>query len=94
MDFILTRGKDFVEHFDFKNEKGRSVPLPRGLIRLVLERGTFAREYRVNEGLTRGRSQIVWRIDGKDSANFEFSTLYYTLYLNDAELVRGVLKVQ
>lgn len=94
MDFLLKKGIDFRENFDFKNENHKAIVVPAGEYRLILERGEFGREYRVGSGLTKTRNTITWFISGKESKNFEFSTLYYTLYMNDVDIVRGVLKVQ
>lgn len=94
MDFFLRKGIDFRENFDFKNENHKPIVVPVGEYRLILERGDFGREYKVGSGLTKTRNTIAWSIPGKESKDFEFSTLYYTLYMNDVEIVRGVLKVQ
>lgn len=94
MDFFLRRGVAFKEQFNFKNDKGKPLPVPGGLYKIILERGTFAREYRANSGLSRLRSALVWEISAEESLDFEFSTMYYTLYLNDQEVTRGVLKIQ
>lgn len=94
MDFFLRKGVNFKEHFDFKNEKQKAIPTPSGEYKIVLERGAFARVYTVGDGLLRLRTSIEWTISGKESENFEFTTMYYTLYLNDVEVTRGVLKVQ
>lgn len=94
MDFFLRKGVDFIEHFNFKNDAGKDIALPSGVFKLYLVRGSFAREYTVGAGLVRNRNSIVWKITKEQSQDFEYSTLYYTLYLDDTELVRGVLKVQ
>jgi hypothetical protein len=94
MDFVLIRGKPFAEHFDFKNAKGRSLVPPEGLYRLVVEHGDFVREYRIGRGLTKTRSAINWNLAAKETADFEYSTMYYTLYLDSNELARGVLRIQ
>lgn len=95
MDFLLSRGRDFEEEFNFKNPKGRLIALPAGRFRLILEHGDFAREFTVeNHGLSRTRTQVTWRIPAEQGADFEYSTLYYTLYLEDSELARGILRVQ
>lgn len=95
MNFVLVRGKDFLEHFDFKNDQGSPIALPAGVFRVVLERGGFAREYTVaNGGLTQHSTRVEWRIPASDSSSFDFNTMYYTLYLDSQELARGVVKVQ
>jgi len=95
MNFTMTRGKDFYEFFEFKNSQGKPIAMPSGKFRVVLERGGFAKEYTVlNGGLQRLRNRVNWRIPASDTADFEFSTMYYTLYLEDRELIRGVIKVQ
>lgn len=95
MNFVMTRGKEFAEHFDFKNAQGKPIAMPSGHFRVVLERGGFAREYTVlNGGLSRLTNRVNWRIPASDTADFGFNTLYYTLYLEDRELARGVIKVQ
>lgn len=94
MNFLLVRGRDFQEHFDFKNGQGKLIPLPAGKFRVVLERGGFAREYTSGNGLSLQRNRVIWSIKGEQSNDFEFTTMYYTLYLNDREITRGVLKVQ
>lgn len=95
MNFLLVRGKDFQEHFDFKNAQGKPIALPAGVFKVVLERGGFAREYTIlNRGLSRTMNRITWRIPSSESLGFEFNTMYYTLYLDDRELARGVLKIQ
>lgn len=94
MDFLLTRGRDFQEHFDFKNEKGQPLSTPAGVYRLLVTRGDFAREYTAGHGLSRQRTGIIWKISAKETQDFEYRTLYYTLYVDDQELARGVLKVQ
>ena len=95
MNFTLVKGKDFTEHFDFKNEQGKSIALPPGTFRVILERGEFVREYTVlNRGLSRLRNRISWRIPAEESASFDFTTMYYTLYLEDREITRGMLKIQ
>lgn len=94
MDFLLTKGEAFEERFDFKNDKQKAIALPAGEYRIVLQRGTWVREYRVNSGLSRTRTSITWKIPASATQDFEYRTLYYTLYLNDSELVRGVIKVQ
>lgn len=91
MDFVLFRGKEFSEDFNFKNPEGKSIALPNGDFKLVLERGRFAKVFRLGEGLTRTRTSVTWTIDDTD---FEYSTLYYTLYLDDKELARGIIRVQ
>lgn len=93
MDFLLIKGKDFSENFNFKNSQGKSIALPNGEFRLTLERGSFGRVYTLGNGLTRTRTNVTWRIDAEDT-NFEYSTLYYTLYLDDQELARGIVRVQ
>jgi hypothetical protein len=95
MDFLLVKGRAFKEHFNFKNENGKLRALPNGKYKIVLERGAFAREYTVeNRGLMKQRTEITWNISAQESANFEYTTLYYTLYLDETELARGVLKIQ
>lgn len=94
MDFLLVRGSDFQERFDFKNESGRSIVLPAGEYKIIVQRGDFAREYTVGQGLSRTRTAITWRITAQQTQDFDYRTLYYTLYVGDRELVRGVLKVQ
>lgn len=95
MNFVVTRGKPFHEYFEFKNAQGRPIAMPAGVFRLVLERGGFVREYTVsNSGLQRLMNRINWNIAEEETANFEFSTLYYTLYLDERELARGIVKVQ
>lgn len=95
MNFVLTRGKPFREFFEFKNAQGRPITMPAGEFRLVLERGSFVREYNVARGgLQRSMNKINWTIAAEDTVDFEFSTLYYTLYLDDRELVRGIIRVQ
>lgn len=95
MNFTLVKGKDFEEHFDFKNSEGKTIALPQGQFRVVLEHGAFAREYTVqNRGLVKSRSRVVWRVAGTDSNDFEFTVMYYTLYLNDEEITRGIVRVQ
>lgn len=95
MNFQLARDKDFLEHFDFKNAQGRPIALPAGEFKIILERGGFSRDYTVaNGGLRRQMNRINWRIPAADTKDFEFSTMYYTLYLNNQEVTRGVLKIQ
>lgn len=95
MNFILTKGRDFSEHFNFRNAQGRAVALPSGTFRIALERGSFIQEYTVeNGGLARYSGRLDWRISSKDSQDFDFTTMYYTLYLNDSEVTRGILRVQ
>ena len=94
MDFLLTRGRDFQEHFDFKNNRGKPISAPAGSYKLTVTRGDFAREYTPGRGLSRQRTGIIWKIPAKETQDFEYRTLYYTLYVDDQELVRGVLKVQ
>lgn len=85
---------DFLETFDSKNSQGKPIALPAGNYRLVLERGGFVREYTPGKGLIKNRTQIVWQIKGTESKSFEFTTMYYTLYVNDTQLARGVLRIQ
>jgi len=94
MDFVLIRGKDFSEPFNFKNAHGKSIAMPNGVYKIVLERGTWAREYTLYHGLSRTRNQITWMIPAEESADFAYNVMYYTLYLNDDELARGVLRIQ
>jgi len=94
MDFVLLKGKDFSEPFNFKNAHGKSIAMPNGTYRVVLERGTWAHEYTIGNGLARTRTNITWTIPAEESANFAYNVMYYTLYLNDDELARGVLRVQ
>lgn len=94
MNFTLVRGKDFIEHFDFKNAQGKPIALPLGKFRLVVERGGYARQYTDGAGLIRQRNRLTWKIGAEDSNDFEFTVLYYTLYLNDNEITRGILRVQ
>lgn len=95
MNFLLVKGKDFEEHFEFKNAQGESIAMPSGQYKIILERGAFAREYTVlNDGLQNLRNRVNWRIPASQSKDFAFSTMYYTLYLNDLELARGVLRIQ
>lgn len=95
MNFVMTSGKDFLEFFEFKNAQGKPIAMPSGQFRIVLERGAFAREYTVlNGGLQRLMNRVNWRIPAADIENFDYNTLYYTLYLEDRELARGVIKVQ
>jgi hypothetical protein len=94
MNFTLFKGKDFRETFDFKNSQGKSIALPPGNFSVVLERGGFAKEYTVaNGGLTRSYNSVGWKIAKEDSSNFEFTTMYYTLYLEDREITRGLLRI-
>lgn len=94
MNFLLERGKDFQESFDFKNATGKAIALPAGQFRVVLERGGFAREYTPGNGLSPQRTRIVWTIKAKQIDDFEFATMYYTLYLNNDEITRGILRIQ
>ena len=94
MNFTLIRGRDFSENLDFKNAQGKPIALPSGSFRILLERGTFAREYTPGAGLTRMRNGLVWKISAQESNDFEFTTMYYTLYLNDNEIIRGILRIQ
>jgi len=95
MNFVLIRGKDFSEHFNFKNAKGSPIVLPNGTFKIVLERGSFAREYTVENGkLSKMRNRVVWSIPSAESIDFEFSTMYYTLYVEDREIARGLLRIQ
>jgi len=93
MDFVLFKGRDFSEPFNFKNPTGKSIYIS-GDIKLILERGSWAREYTPGHGLSKTRTQVTWTIPSEESANFAYNTMYYTLYLNDTELVRGILRVQ
>lgn len=94
MDFLLYKGRNFTEHFDFKTKDQKPKALPNGVYRVVVERGSFAREYTVGEGLTRQRTTLIWKISAEETLDFEYTTMYYTLYLDDTELARGVLKIQ
>lgn len=94
MNFTLVRGRDFSEHLDFKNPQGKPISTPAGEFRIVLERGLFAKEYTVGAGLTRLRNGLSWRIPKEETQDFEFSTMYYTLYLNNNEVIRGILRIQ
>lgn len=94
MNFTLVKGKDFTEFFDFKNSQGKSIALPSGAFKIVLERGGFVREYTASHGLSRIRNRITWTISAEESKDFEFTTMYYTLYLDDNEITRGVLRIQ
>jgi hypothetical protein len=92
VNFTLRSGRPFSESFDFKNAQGKPISLPAGRFKLVLERGQYAREFTEGAGLTRQRTSLLWKVSDKE--NFEFSTMYYTLYLNDKEVTRGVLSVE
>lgn len=94
MNFVLTKGKNFHEFFEFKNAQGRSINMPSGTFRIILERGSFVREYTKNNGLLCMPTRVDWKIPAEVTADFEFNTLYYTLYLDDRELTRGIVKVQ
>lgn len=95
MDFIAVRGRGFQENFDFKNSQGKPIAVPPGTFKVVLERGTYAREYTTaNHGLAKLRNQIIWNIPAGETKDFAYNTLYYTLYLDDQEVTRGLLKVQ
>lgn len=94
MDFLLTRGRDFQEHFDFKNDRGQPITAPNGVYKLTVTRGDFAREYTSGRGLSRQHTGLIWKIPASETKDFAYRTLYYTLYVDDQELVRGVLKVQ
>jgi hypothetical protein len=95
VNFTLVKGKDFSEHFDFKNADGKSIALPTGEFRIVLERGEFVREYFApNRGLSRLRNRVNWFIPGEESESFEFTTMYYTLFLDEREITRGLLRIQ
>jgi hypothetical protein len=94
MDFVLIRGKPFSEHFDFKNDKGKPIVVPSGQYKLIVEHGPFAREYKVGSGLSKTRNAILINISAQDTKDFAYSAMYYTLYLNNTELARGILRVQ
>lgn len=94
MNFLWVRGRDFQESFDFKNGTGKPIALPAGKYRVVLERGGFAREYTQGKGLVLQRTKILWTIKANQADDFEFTTMYYTLYLNDEEITRGILRIQ
>jgi len=95
MNFTLTKGESFEETFNFKNAQGKSIVLPNGDFKVILERGSFAREFTVkNGGLSRLRTGAVWRVLAEQSTHFEFTVMYYTLYLDDREITRGILRIQ
>lgn len=95
MNFSLVKGKDFHEHFDFKGASGKPIALPNGTFRVVVERAGFAREYTVmNGGLSRLRNRVNWTISADQSGDFDFNTYYYTLYLDNREITRGILRIQ
>lgn len=94
MNFTLTKGEDFSESFDFKAANGKPVALPSGKFAVILERGTFVQKYEVGSGLSRLRNSLTWKISDEESNNFQFNTMYYTLYLNDTEVTRGILNVR
>lgn len=94
MNFFMKKGQPFAEYFDFKNARGESIALPAGSFRVVLERGGFAKEYTYGNGLDRLANRINWRIPASETESFVYSTMYYTLYLEDTEITRGVLKIQ
>jgi hypothetical protein len=94
MDFVLQRGREFREEFDFKNTSGQIVSLPPGTYTLKVERGSFVRQYTVGNGLYKQRGKIIWRLPESETASFEYSTMYYELKFNERELARGIIRVQ
>lgn len=95
MDFTATRGQEFKETFDFKNADGKSIQPPAGEFKLILEHGTYAKEFTVeNMGLDRQRTSVAWIISNDETNNFAYNTMYYTLYLESTELARGILRIQ
>lgn len=89
MNFYAARGKDFVDTFEFKNAQRKPISVPSGTYKIVLERGPYAREYTP----TRGKNGLVWKVPAAEINDFEYSTLYYTLYLNNKEVARGTLSI-
>jgi hypothetical protein len=94
MDFKVNRGEMFSEEFNFKNPAGQSRSVPPGAYRVVLEHDTFVREYTVGQGLRPLRTKLTWTITPEETKDFEYNKMYYTLYLDDNELARGILRVQ
>lgn len=91
MIFTASRGKAFKESFEFKNEKGQAIAAPQGEFVLSLERGMgYVRTYT----LKRERTKILWNMTAAETQDLEYSTLYFVLYHNGSELLRGVLRVQ
>lgn len=95
MDFIARRGEEFRESFDFKNSQGQSIIMPTGTYKLILEHTPYVREFTEdNRGLRRKQAGLIWIIAADETSDFAYNVLYYTLYVDDTELVRGVLRIQ
>lgn len=87
--FQARRGAPFTNAFDFKNDKGQSVPAPAGDYRVVLERGLTVKEF----ALQRFRTGVVWNMTAEETEQLEYSTMYFVTYFNGMEIARGVLRV-
>lgn len=95
MDFLARRGQSFNESFDFKSADGSPISLPPGHYLVTLVHGNDAREYTLeNGGLERDVSSLRWKIKASEATDFAYNTMYYTLYLNNTELSRGIVRVQ
>lgn len=94
MDFTVKKGEKFSEDFNFKTATGQSIALPAGDYKLIVRHDSFVREYTIGKGLTKSRTKLVWSLTPAETKDFAYSTMYYTLYMNETELARGILRVQ
>lgn len=94
MDFVVARGQKFQESFNFKAENGKPVAAPQAEVVLIMRRGDFAKRYEVGSGMNRARTSIAWTMTEEETKALPYNIMYYTLYIGDAEFLRGILKIQ
>lgn len=90
MILTATRGQDFEEPFNFKDDQGHELNIPIGSFSLTLERGSFVRQFDLS---TRGKS-ILWRMTADETKALEYDSLYFVLFFDEKEVTRGVLRVK
>lgn len=91
MNLTAYRGQPFQEVFTFKNSAGQVIRPPAGVYAVTLQNGTFVQTF---NNLSVNMQGVVWNMTAAQVDALPYSTLYFTLTNNGAEVTRGVLSVR
>lgn len=90
MNLTAYRTAAFSELFTFKDALGNVIRPPAGTYVVTLQNGSFVQQYACKLQ-TNG---VLWSMTAAQVAALPYSTLYFTLTNNGAEVTRGVLNVR
>lgn len=90
MNLTAYRTAAFSEVFTFRDANGNAIRPPAGTYVVTLQNGGFVQQY----GCRVQTNGVLWTMTQAQVSTLPYSTLYFTLTNNGAEVTRGVLNVR